>query len=333
MSAYEVEPFPIRHLSQVVPKAPENTWLVEGLWSHGAVGFIGGAPKSCKTWLACEIGLAVATGQPALGRYPVHHPGKVLFYGAEDDPASIRARFESIARARGLPLEGAPLFLLDVAELRLEHRGHIDRLKATVSGERPVLVVLDPFVRIARIDENSAAEVSAVLGDLRAIQRETGTAILVAHHMRKSQSGHRGYRLRGSGDFAAWHDSALYLGGSPESLVLHVEHRASCAPDPIRLRLMAGESPHLAIAGSSPQPEAAGEPLLDAILELLGAAGRPLTTLEVRNAIRARKQTVIAALDRLRESSRIARSDAGWLVVPSSCHVPAEPGTGTTRVS
>src|SRR5207237_1162083 len=150
----------------VEPRAQEHAWLVEHLWGLGAAGVLGGAPKTGKTWLGCELALAVATGTPALGRFAVQR-GTVIFFGAEDDQPSLRGRFGAIARARGLDLESASLFLLDVAELRLDRALDVARLRATVVEHRPVLVVLDPFVRLARVDENSAAEVSAVLGELR----------------------------------------------------------------------------------------------------------------------------------------------------------------------
>ncbi len=51
-------------------------WLVDGLWGDGAVGVIGGAPKSCKTWLALEIAVAVASGRPCLDRFEVFQPSK-----------------------------------------------------------------------------------------------------------------------------------------------------------------------------------------------------------------------------------------------------------------
>ena len=35
----------------------EPRWLIESLWGAGAVGIIGGSPKSCKTWLALELSL------------------------------------------------------------------------------------------------------------------------------------------------------------------------------------------------------------------------------------------------------------------------------------
>ena len=308
-------PFPVRHVAQVEERPKEQAWLVEGLWALRAVGFVAAPPKTAKTWLGCELALAVATGAPALGRFAVPHPGSVLFYGAEDDQPSLRARFEGIARARGLALADARLFLLDVNELRLDRPDHVARLRATIAVHGPALVVLDPFVRLTRIDENSAAEVSAVLGDLRVIQRELGTGILLAHHTRKSPSGHKGYQLRGSGDFAAWHDSALYLSGCPDDLVLDVEHRGALAPDPLRLRLVKGASPHLEITDApSPRALATEDPLQAAILERLAAASRPTSTSELRDVLRARKQTVTNAIAALERAGRIVRRDGGWVV-------------------
>lgn len=304
------EPFPVKHVAHVEPRNDEDAWLVEHLLCPGAA-VLGGPPKRGKTWLGCELALAVATGAPALGRFAVKQRGNVIFFGAEDDQPSLRARFDAIARARELDLGSASLFLLDVAQLRLDERDCVARLRATIARHEPRLLVLDPFVRLARVNENDAGEVSAVLGELRAIQREHGTAILLAHHVRKSASGHKGYQLRGSGDFAAWHDSALYLSGSSDRIQLHVEHRSAPAPEPLSLRLVPGESPHLEITSSAPAvpPE---EPLHAALVERLAVASRPLSTAELRDAVRARKQTVIDALIALERARRVVRRDGGW---------------------
>ena len=311
------EPFPTRHVAAIDPRPAEAAWLVEPLWARGGVGIVGGAPKACKTWLGCELALAVASGRPALGRFAVKQPGPVLFYGAEDDQPSLRARFDAIARARGASLDDAQLFLLDVAELRLDRDDHVARLGGTIARLRPALVVLDPFVRLARIDENSAAEVSGVLGSLRALQREHGTAVLLAHHMRKSSASHLGYQLRGSGDFAAWYDSALYLSRRGDDLALHVEHRAAPAPPPLRLRLATGDSPHLFVVdggSAAPEPGAGGgDPLPAAVLERLQVASRPISTAELRDTLRVRKQTLTDTLVALERDRLIARHEGGWV--------------------
>ena len=61
----ELGPFPVRHVAQVEERPEEEVWLVERLWGRGAVGFTAAPPKTCKTWLGCELAVAVATGAPS----------------------------------------------------------------------------------------------------------------------------------------------------------------------------------------------------------------------------------------------------------------------------
>ena len=65
----------------------------------------------------------------------------------------------TLAQSRGLSVEGIPLYWLDINSLRLENPKHLRRLEATLDEHRPRLLVLDPLVRVACVDENSAAEV------------------------------------------------------------------------------------------------------------------------------------------------------------------------------
>ena len=55
-----------------------HRWLVEHLWGESAVGVIGGAPKSSKTWLGLDLALSVATGTACLGKFAVPRPGPAL---------------------------------------------------------------------------------------------------------------------------------------------------------------------------------------------------------------------------------------------------------------
>ncbi len=307
---------PVRHVASIEPKPEGAQWLVEGLWAASGVGVIGGLPKCLKTWLATELAVSVASGTHALGRYRIMSQGPVLLYAAEDDLPAMRARFEAVANARGISLENLPVYLIDLPQLRLDDPEQWRRLDRTVASVRPRLLVLDPFVRIARVDENSATEVSAVLGSLRALQRQHDVAVLLVHHMRKSPSGHLGQQLRGSGDFAAWYDSGLYLVRSgPSELLLSVEHRGAPAPAPMRLTLASEPSPHLVVLAPTtpPTPPAPSEPLRDAILERLRTSKRPLSTLELRHGLKVRKATLLEHLRALREQNLVHRADDGWV--------------------
>ena len=245
----------------------------------------------------------------------------MLFFGAEDPPPDLRLRFDSIARARGLDLAKAPLLLLDVAQLRLDDQVHLHRLHRTVARHKPRLLVLDPFVRlVAGLDENSARDVSAVLGALRTLQREHEVTVLLVHHMRKSPAAHPAQQLRGSGDFSAWLDSGLYLTRHGDDRILVVEHRSAPAPSPFRLRLVPGDTPHLEIqdAHRGDAPETAVDPLHARVVERLHSTSHPQSTYALRDALRVRKADLLAALRELEARRLVTRTALGWMLASDS---------------
>jgi len=99
--------------------------------------------------------------------------------------------------------------------------------------------VLDPFVRLHRVDENAAAEVAPLLAYLRQLERRFRTAVLLVHHSRKGAAHARaGQALRGSSELHAWGDSNLYLKRKGDALLLTVEHRAAPSPADLALELL-----------------------------------------------------------------------------------------------
>jgi hypothetical protein len=312
-SEHEVStPLPVRHIAEINTIPLQAKWLIEPLWCAEGVGIVGGQPRSFKTWLAAELALAVASGERALGRFATKVSGPVLVFAAEDPPANMKARFEAIASVRNIDLKTIPLYLLDVATLRIDDNKQLHQLRQAVASLKPKLLILDPFVRIARVDENSATEVSNVLGSLRAIQRDLGLAILLVHHMRKSPSPRLGQQLRGSSDFAAWSDSALYLTSRNDRIMLSVEHRHAPAPPPFQICLAREIAPHLQVKES---PVLLGRsPLEDAVLDRLKTAIEPLPTTQLRLFLRIRKAALLEALRALRERGLVQRSDDGWLL-------------------
>jgi hypothetical protein len=303
-------------------------WLVEGLWARAGVGVIGGAPKCCKSWLGLDLALSVASATPALGRFPVLDPGPVLLHLAEDSPAVVRRRLAGLCRHRGLDLATLPLHVITAFSLRLDLARDQRRLADAVAEIRPRLLLLDPFVRLHRIDENSAADVSALLGYLRALQREHDVAVVVVHHARKNGAGGgaAGSALRGSGDFHAWGDSNLYLRRLRDRIALSVEHRAAPSPEPFSLVLRTREDdrgPHLDLLDGDPEstdmPAAAGD-IDAAIFGALGAG--PQSRPALRATIRVRNERLGAALARLEASGRLYRDGDLWTLVPPAVPVP-----------
>ena len=192
------------------PVAPR--WLIEGLWADEAVGIVGGEPKSFKSFLVLDMAVAVASGSPCLRHFPVAHTGRVLLYAAEDALQVVRRRLEGICHLTHLNLAQLDIQVITAPSLRLDTLEDQKRLRFTIEQLRPRLLLLDPFVRLHRIDENASSDVAAILAYFRELQRLFHLAVVVVHHARKAANHLRaGQALRGSSEFHAWGDSNLYI--------------------------------------------------------------------------------------------------------------------------
>jgi hypothetical protein len=298
------KPLPVVRACDLAAGQPQQPWLFHQLWAAGAVGLLGGPPKSFKTWMGLEMAVSLASATPCLGAYPPSRRGKTLLFLAEDADHVVRARLESLCRHRGVDLAGLDLFVITVPALRIDLEVEQRRLRATLAALRPDLLLLDPLVRLHRRDENSAADVSALLAFLRELQREFDTAVVLVHHTRKNGASNQpGQALRGSGD------RNLYLQRKGHKLVLTIEHRAAPCPSPVELRLSTGEAPHLELVGSSTSPE---DELARLVRELLAHSDAPLTRSQLRDRLQARNERVGEALGRLEQQGVVQRTPAGW---------------------
>src|SRR5579871_2875327 len=145
---------PVAPAHRLAVRAEERRWLVTSLWSEQAVGIIGGEPKCCKSFLA--LALAVAAGTPCLRRFAVPHRGRVLLYAAEDALHIVRQRLEGICAASAVALADLDIQVITAPTLRLDLDADRKSLAETIARWQPRLLVLDPFVRLHRIDENAA---------------------------------------------------------------------------------------------------------------------------------------------------------------------------------
>ncbi len=307
-----LEPLPIVRAADLVDEdGPSQSWLLEGLWSHG-VGVIGGCPKLGKSWLGLEMAVSVASGTPCLGRYSPPQSGRVLVYMAEDALAVVRDRLGALCRHHGVAIEDLDLFVITAPTLRIDVPREQQRLREAIAHLRPRMLLLDPFVRLHQRNENDAGEVSALLAYLRELQRLFDMAVVLVHHARKSGAGTPGQALRGSGDVHAWGDSNLYLSRKRDRLELRVEHRAAACPEPVEIALVGSESPHLELRGTARQSDDLGK----AALETLRQAAGPMTAGALRDRLRARNERVVTALRALAERGCVERHGRGWRYVP-----------------
>ena len=306
---------PVEPAYRLAERSEEHRWLVTGLWSEQAVGIGGGEPKCCKSFLALDLAVAVAAGVPCLRRFAVPRAGRVLLFAAEDALHIVRRRLEGISAAASVALANLDIQVITAPTVRLDLDADRRNLAETVARLQPRLLILDPFVRLHRIDENASGEVAPLLAYLRELQRRHDVAVLVVHHAKKGGGGVRaGQALRGSSEFHAWGDSNLYLRRDGDDLSLSVEHRAAPSMTPITIELATAWALPLHWRLSYRRDPATPPPssLERHITATLARADAALPFAELRACCRVRATTLYERLAVLADTGRVVKTDDGY---------------------
>ncbi len=173
-----------------------GAYLVKGLLDAGTMSVVYGPSNSGKTFWTIDLAYHVAIGAPWRGRRVIQ--ASVLYLAAEGGRGVIN-RVAALKQSHGvldvpLAVKRAGLDLLhDQADLQ-----HIVDLSEEVRAkipEAPHLIVIDTLSRVmAGGDENSAADMTALIRNIDAIRATTGAHILTVHHTGKDTArGARGH--------------------------------------------------------------------------------------------------------------------------------------------
>ena len=313
---------PFVHAADLEEADAEKHWLVDGLVPRSGAFFIGGSPKLGKSWVGLDLTVSIASATPCLGRFAVPSSAPCLIYLAEDPQAHVKSRLTGLCRHRGLDLASLPINVITVPTLRLDLERDQELLTSTVRLLRPKVLLLDPFVRMHRINENDSQQVATLLAYLREIQREYDLALVVIHHARKNgpAGAQSGQGLRGSGDFYAFVDGLLYLRSWHDRIQLSIEHRAAPSPDPIHLKLIIKDprtthfeivSPALPTA-PSPAPQRKGRNIEQSILRVMEKNDAPWSRSALRAALHCRNESIGQALAALVAAGQVVREGDLW---------------------
>ena len=229
-----------------------------------------------------------------------------------------------------------PVEVITAPSLRLDTATDRQRLADTIQKLQPILLVLDPLIRLHRIDENDATQVAALLSYLRELQRRFHLAILLVHHARKDSNGSRpGQALRGSSELHGWGDSNLYMRRKGAQLTLSTEHRAAPSQDHIPLQLAQAGSALALAALDKPLVEPKTEPTpIERVRAALAQLQEPVFSVQqLRKLCAIRTETLCAALEELTQQGELSRNSKGYqLNLPFPVSRPIDPqGNGNGK--
>jgi hypothetical protein len=256
----------VAHDTLVSMNIKRPRWMIEDVWGAVSAGLVAGEPKTGKSLVALAMGVAVASGEPFLGRFRTKVQGPVLMVDNETGLATTQDRLRRMERYMGLIGDGAvesgpdgfsikfpedsgiPMKFLCDSAFDLTNEDHLKDLVREIEELEPVLVILDPlYLMLGGIDENRVVELRPTLQWLSQLRNEAGCSIAVVHHMRKQrdkESGTRpGQRVSGSWALHGWPSSSIYseqktsteLGDGWSRIRISTEHRSASPRRPFEL--------------------------------------------------------------------------------------------------
>jgi AAA domain/CHC2 zinc finger len=229
--------------------SPEIDWLVEGVIQRGANGFLCSLPKVGKSWLAVDLALAVALGQPWVG-FNISRPAKVALITREDNPALTRWRMDRLLSGRDrIRAELADRLYVNSREqspeFRLDKPEVFAPMIAELKAVKPEFAILDVFNILHAAEENDNTQMRSVLEEMNRLQREVGCAIGAVHHFNKYSEGSLTQRLRGSSAIAGWAEWLIgveTMPGDGHVRQMHFELKAGESPNPVHYRVTGEET-------------------------------------------------------------------------------------------
>jgi hypothetical protein len=176
-------------------RAPQLSWLVDGIFPAGGFGVIFGPPNGGKTFAALSLAYSVSTGMDWLGRET--RQGRVLYVAAEGT-AGLHARVAALEAVHGVAADRIS-FITEAVQLG--DPAHVDGLLLSLP-EPPQLIVIDTLARcMVGLDENSSRDTALFIDGIDRLRRETGAAVIVIHHSGKGGDAYRGSSsLEGAAD-------------------------------------------------------------------------------------------------------------------------------------
>lgn len=344
---------------------PAYDWHVPGFLEPQTRLVLAGDEASGKSLLSQQIVMRLAAGLPVVEGHEPRAPLRIVVIDTELHERTIRRRLMPMARHANLP-RGQLFYLLASSGLDLTDDQDVLELTRIVGAARPDVVVIDSLYRAFDGDPDDPRVIGRLQRALDDLRTLTGAALILCAHFRKrpdsSKSGRTLDDVAGSRLMKAWPE--LVLDVTPGKLRV-LKDREGMAPELFLERRGPGEWetdpdgwPFTLTDSTAPdspgQPRWQGHTVIQAgLLEVLAAAPAPLSSNQVVNAIKDRRnqagqkgfrrESVLAALGELKTKHHVADHPGSggaqqWSITPdgllahsTDSPVPSTPGTTGNR--
>jgi hypothetical protein len=290
--------FALAALGDLLAEPEEATrWVVDGLLPAGGISVVAAKPKVGKSTLARCLALAVARGEPVLGRATTQ--GTVIYLALEEKRAEIARHFRALGACERDPIH---------VHVGSAPKEALEALYRAVEALAPTLVIIDPLFRLARLrDANDYAEVTRALEPLIGLARVSGSHLMLVHHSGKGERA-GGDAILGSTALFGSVDTAILMRRAPDGTrtVESVQRYGEDMPPSVVTLDARGAVTLAGTVAERRETEAA-----DAILAALRAAPEPMSEEEIREATGMQATLLARVLRSLVADGAVARSGSG----------------------
>lgn len=204
---------------------PPVEFIIPGLFALPSLNIVYGPPGSLKSFILADLAISAAAGGLWLPAAPwladngarsfPTNPVKVLWVDFDNGRRRTLDRFAALGRAHGLPEDNDRLNIYSMPRPWLDASDTVSiaGLAGRIQRTGARLVIIDNLGVVTGDTDENTGDMALVMSQFRQIAEDTGCAIVLIHHQRKSNglSGRAGDSLRGHSSIEAALDLAIMI--------------------------------------------------------------------------------------------------------------------------
>lgn len=204
---------------------PQEHIISHGILHKRSKLVVAGAPKSLKSFATNTMAVQLLIGGNLFGVHSIHSRMRENYFhiepvervliieqelGLHDNQGRFVPLFDSLTQdERGIVGKGLFIRSCDY-ELRFDGKGR-EKLHNVIMEVKPQVVIFDPFIKFHSADENDPSEMNGIMRGLSQMQHALDFALVLIHHINKSEEKSGLDLLRGGSSIAADLDTCMLI--------------------------------------------------------------------------------------------------------------------------
>ena len=286
-------------LQEEAAKSRDTEWIVPNVIARQAIHYFAGPPSSGKSWMAADLVRAAECGGQWMSLAPCVK-SKVLYVNEEMGVGEYNHRFHLL-----YPEACRGLHSYVNENMKVTDPDDLQDIVDSVIDLKIDIVIIDTFVRVHNLDENSNSEMSKLYQHFKKIT-DAGAALVVLHHARKGATGSLGHEsMRGAVEIAAQAETVLSIENKfGHYTVKTVKQRRSSFEDQINFEFKIHAHSSEALEIQRIDIATAEKTMDQAILDYIDT-NPGQTSQQISEGIKKRKSDVVKALQGLEDEEML----------------------------